>query len=370
MRAMSIEVRATEAGASRYDVRYRDPAGRQRKKSFRTRRDAERYEREQRYELEHSSWMDPTLGRTTFAAVAEMWLADPTKRQATADRDRAVLERHILPVLGECQVARISPEDVQRLVNSWITAGKAPATVVRQHSAVRSVLSHAEGRGMIPKNPALARSPRNPYGIKLPRVDLVERPELSAKDLAKVADELGKPWDTFMWCGAVLGLRWAETAGIVVGAVDLDKGLVDVRQQVDRNRAIVSLKTSGSRRRLGMPVWLNEQFKEVIGARAGAGAGDLVFVDSGGGPIHYSNCRTRTWGPAVRRAGFPALRFHDLRSLAASALIAAGVDVKTAQARLGHSNPQTTLGIYARVMSDRDQAAADAVGELFHPSDP
>ncbi len=61
----------------------------------------------------------------------------------------------------------------------------------------------------------------------------------------------------------------------------------------------------------------------------------------------------------------PGGRFHDLRSLAATAMIAAGVDVKTAQMRLGHSSSRMTLDLYARATSDADRAAADVVGAYF-----
>jgi len=52
--------------------------------------------------------------------------------------------------------------------------------------------------------------------------------------------------------------------------------------------------------------------------------------------------------------------------MAATALVAAGVDVKTAQARLGHSTPTTTLAIYARTTADADRRAADAIGGALH----
>ena len=48
---------------------------------------------------------------------------------------------------------------------------------------------------------------------------------------------------------------------------------------------------------------------------------------------------------------------------------AAGVDVKTAQTRLGHSSPQMTLGIYARATADSDRRAADVVWKMFAPRD-
>jgi integrase len=49
-------------------------------------------------------------------------------------------------------------------------------------------------------------------------------------------------------------------------------------------------------------------------------------------------------------------------------MIAAGVDVKTAQTRLGHSSPQVTLGIYARATAENDRLAADAIGAMVRPA--
>ncbi len=39
-----------------------------------------------------------------------------------------------------------------------------------------------------------------------------------------------------------------------------------------------------------------------------------------------------------------------------------GVDVKTAQARLGHSDPRLTLAIYAQATSEGDRSAAEKLG--------
>ena len=90
-----------------------------------------------------------------------------------------------------------------------------------------------------------------------------------------------------------------------------------------------------------------------------------MFVSAEGQPLHYSNWRRRIWVPACEAAGLSGLRFHDLRSMAATALVASGIDVKTAQARMGHSSPSVTLGIYARATAEGDRAAAEAVGRYF-----
>jgi hypothetical protein len=49
----------------------------------------------------------------------------------------------------------------------------------------------------------------------------------------------------------------------------------------------------------------------------------------------------------------------------ATALVAEGVDVKTPQVRLAHSNPRPTLALYAQSTEAADKAAADALGARF-----
>ena len=141
------------------------------------------------------------------------------------------------------------------------------------------------------------------------------------------------------------------------------------QRQLARSRRLEALKTESSRRRLALPGWLVEELTTLL-ARRGLTAADtdaLVLVNRDGNPLDYAHWRLRTWQPACRAAGLPALRFHDLRSMSGTALVAVGADVKTAQTRLGHSTPSMTLGIYARATADADRRAAEAIGNLFRP---
>jgi integrase len=92
----------------------------------------------------------------------------------------------------------------------------------------------------------------------------------------------------------------------------------------------------------------------------GTQADRLVFTTAADHPWHYTSWRRDIWLPATKEAGLDGLRYHDLRSNAATALVAAGADIKTAQTRLGHANPAMILAIYARA----------TVGETFRPRDP
>jgi integrase len=91
----------------------------------------------------------------------------------------------------------------------------------------------------------------------------------------------------------------------------------------------------------------------------------LVFPAPGGGLWAYGNFRRRIWIPAMRSAGLDGVGFHDLRRTAATSLVLAGVDLKTAGTRLGHSDPRLTLQVYAQATTGADQAAAEAVAEHF-----
>jgi len=44
-------------------------------------------------------------------------------------------------------------------------------------------------------------------------------------------------------------------------------------------------------------------------------------------------------------------------------MVTGGVDVKTAQVRLGHSDPRLTLSVYAQATTDSQLNAAEAINE-------
>jgi integrase len=174
-----------------------------------------------------------------------------------------------------------------------------------------------------------------------------------------------------MWTAGVLGLRWAECAGLRVGHVNVLAGTVTVAEQLGRDGQIGPPKSAAGLRTLSAPVWLLEEIAALLARRNlnGAAGDALLFVSTADAPLHYTNWRRRIWVPACGTAGLAELHFHDLRSLAATVLVVAGVNVKTAQTRLGHSSPQVTLRLYARATSTADREAADKVGQWFRLRD-
>jgi integrase len=144
-----------------------------------------------------------------------------------------------------------------------------------------------------------------------------------------------------------------------VGRVDFLRATVTVAEQITRGHGGSAVtgppKSRAGRRTLAAPEALMTMLAAHLKCR-GLSVADphsRLFVSRDGTDLEYSNFRDRNWLPACRKAGFPGLTFHDLRRLAATTLLAEGVDVKTAQTRLGHASPQITLALYAQANEHR-----------------
>jgi integrase len=359
---MSINRRQTKNGVV-YDVRLRTPDGGQYKRSFRTRKEAETFEARELADRSRGGWVDPRRSTLTFGEWAADWLVrDPSKRPSSLARDESVVRIHLLPTLGKRRLASITPWDVQRLVNAW-TKSSSPRTVRRQFDVVRAIFSAAVDDDRLVRSPC-----RN---IKLPAVEQKNRQVISAAQLGALADEIGADWAPMVHLGAVLGLRWGECAGLRVGRLDFTHRTLFVAEQLTRAKHGVMVagppKSAAGRRTLSVPRPLMELLA-IHMVRRGLSADDAdayLFTMPEGGPLDYAHWRMRYWIPATKAIGLPWLTFHDLRRANATAMVSAGIDLKTAQTRLGHSDPRLTLSVYAQATSAADRDAADRVAAVF-----
>jgi integrase len=167
----------------------------------------------------------------------------------------------------------------------------------------------------------------------------------------------------------VLALRW--------GRVDLDKGVIQVREALEATLAhgirFKTPKSKAGRRDITLPDILidvlREHRKAQLELRLRLGAGrlhdnDLLFADIDGNPILPTAFSTR-WGEFAERIGMPELTFHMLRHTHASQLIDQGVDIVTISRRLGHAKPDITLRVYAHRFQKDDSKAAAAINAIM-----
>lgn len=169
--------------------------------------------------------------------------------------------------------------------------------------------------------------------------------------------------------GEALGLTWDD--------IDFKQGKLTVRRALQRQHGIgqvlVEPKTKLSRRTVylapGSVVALGDHRRAQAQERLIAGplwnsAHDLVFARPDGRPMEGSHL-TRVFQKALRQAGLPKLRIHDLRHTAATQLLERGVHPKVVQEMLGHSSITLTLDTYSHVVPGLHAQVADHMQILF-----
>lgn len=194
-------------------------------------------------------------------------------------------------------------------------------------------------------------------------VELAEREDPIFAVLLRVAAATGARR------GELCALRWSDidfdkgTITIERGVILVDGGLQE-RPTKTHNRRIVSLD-DGTLGRLRAHLEGEQATAAACEARLPSDA--FVFSRRPGGvtPLRPDNC-TSTFDKLTRRAGLVGFSLKDAtRHLAATQLIAAGVDVRTVAGRLGHARASTTLDIYAHWLRARDQQAAKLLGQVL-----
>ena len=116
-----------------------------------------------------------------------------------------------------------------------------------------------------------------------------------------------------------------------------------------------------------LKMWKDVQKSELIKLGIKQNDETPVCCNEKGGFMNLSNFE-RWWREFRTNAGFEGLRFHELRHTQATQLLANGVDLKTAQDRMGHANGAITLNWYAHAVPENDEKAAQLVGEIFKPT--
>ena len=103
--------------------------------------------------------------------------------------------------------------------------------------------------------------------------------------------------------------------------------------------------------------------------RCGTGHAQVIMSNAAGRIIRR-NAFGDSWRAAVKAAGLPVgTRFHDLRHFYASAMIAANLDPKVIQARLGHATVAETMDTYGHLFPDASEQGRGALDAMFAPAD-
>jgi integrase len=344
---------------SRYSVVYRDPGGKQRKRSARTLAEARDLKSALRADIARGEYR--ALSRVTFAEYASEWLESYTGRTSRGVREatlrdyRRVMEKRAIPFFARLRLAEIEPRDVKRYVTSVAAEGLSRNTIRLALAPVRALFATALEEGLIRSNPAT--------GIRLPRQAADEAKEEDSKALTE--EELGQviaasplEWRTFVRFLAETGLRVGEAIALRWSDVDLGRRRVKVSRRFYKGD-FAPPKSRYGKRTVPLSVGLG---KELWLRRGSAGDDALVFPSRHGGVVNASTA-FRAVQAAGKAAGIERVGPHTLRHSCATRLFRNGLNAKQVQLWLGHHSPAFTLATYVHLLAD-DLPEVDFLDEL------
>jgi integrase len=353
----------------RWEVRFTSSNGRSKSLYGKTRQEVQKKHRAALRDLDNG--LDLDAGRQTTEQFLMQWLeksVEPTVRTSTYRHYEQIVRVHIVPSLGRVRLDKLTPLQVQHLLNEKAKAGLAPRTVGHVRAVLRNALNQALRWGLVTRNAAeLSAPPRQP---KSPVKPLTAEQARAFLEFSK-ADRLGPLFaaalSTGMRQGELLGLRWED--------IDFERRTVSVRralQRVDGEPTFVEPKSESSRRMITVPTAALDAFRDQQARQRERRllSGDrwqdweLVFTATNGAPLEQSNV-THRLQKLLNEAGLPRQRFHDLRHACASLLLEAGVPARTIMGMLGHSQISLTLNTYAHLSPTLERDAAEAIDRML-----
>ena len=306
-----------------------------------------------------------------FGDVLDEWLKlhKTTVKASTLVRENSYITNHIKPYFKNMYVDKITLRQCQDFTNKAFAA--APAAYAQIIGIVKSVLDYALRLGMIESNPMLyVIKPRKKIDVSDKHDNFYNKDELK-KFLAAAKDTNLKKYAIFRLL-AYSGMRIGECLALTWHDLDYKNNTIAINKTIARIKdklVIQTPKTKTSNRVISLDVetiqvlkaWQLEQRKQLLKLGINSMNKHQLIFSNRENKYIYSDMIRKVIKTIAKKAGIHPITTHGFRHTHATLLFASGMDIKQVQARLGHSNVQTTLNIYTHAIQDKQ----DKIGDEF-----
>lgn len=285
---------------------------------------------------------------------------------ATLNRYRSYASRDINPRFGSLPITAVTEDTigrwVQEIASEKITVRKvqktpSAKTIQNKHGFLSGALQAAVKKGLIAANPCEDR--------RLPEGQSQEMVWLTPGEFQLIHDCLPKQWQPLAFWLVSTGMRFSEATALTPADIDVTKMTCRINK---------AWKYSGNYRSEIGPPKTKHSNRTITLSQAALDVIDLsqpewLFTNGAGNPVKAQEFFNNGWKPAREKAQALGLtktpRVHDLRHTHASWLINANTPLPVVQARLGHQNISTTIGMYYHVDQRAEQQAAATIQSIL-----
>jgi integrase len=314
-------------------------------------------------------------GRHALSSLLDEWLANlerAGRSRSTVETYRLIADKHLIPVFGDVPVAQVTGRDIDAYYSAKTEEGLSARTI-RLHGAIlSSAFTQAVKWEYLASNPVARATPP-----KKPTVTRVTPEVQQVRKLIDAADG-DRELATAVILAAITGARRGELCGLQWGDIDWESTpptLTIRRSRVPVAGGDVTKTTKTDKERvialdpLGVEVlkrYWEATLELATEAELEKDLGTprqpwLLSRDLGFSPLN-----ARWLGNSIKALGEEtgvAVTTHAFRRFAATQMVGAGVDVRTAAGRLGHA-PDMLLRTYAAFIPSKDLEAASGLAKL------
>ena len=305
-------------------------------------------------------------------------------KSTTVVRYESILKWHIMPYpFSKIKVKDITILNLQNFINLLADDEKTSINTVKNTLIlIKNFLDYTIVLGIYPNNPA-------DY-VKVPKKEKVENTGkyriFSADEQKLIINnlDLEDPVEQMLYIDFFTGLRRNEIRGL--RWKNYSDGTLTIAQQLVRSynfekdgsktlnkNSPQDLKTESSFRTIVLPkvadnliqkIKINSYEKHL---RLGVPFTDdaFIFSDALLKPLEEKRANRRLQA-ICRKLGIEPRPLHSIRHSYATRLFEAGVDIKTVQKLMGHSDYKTTLNIYVHVMDEEKEKAAAVLDAMYN----
>ncbi|WP_034551658.1 site-specific integrase [Carnobacterium funditum] len=298
----------------------------------------------------------------TFEEVYQLWLDSAYKntvRESTFVKTKELFINHILPAFGSHKVDKITVKFCQTTVNDW---SKRLTKYGSLKNYVSRVLEYAMNIGMVEFNPMQRiTTPRRKEDFNKTKVDNFYTKDELQLFLECAKKELYGRWYTFFRLLAFSGMRKGEALALLWSDIDFKNNTVSISKALTRgeNKKLIVQppKTKTSVRVLLLDnvtmnvlrEWKSQQATDYLKLGFNTNHSKQPMFTTKNNDYIQSTDTTNQINKVIKAYDLKKITTHGIRHTSCVLLFEAGASIKEVQERLGHSDVQTTLNIYAHI---------------------
>lgn len=339
------------------------------KRGFKTKKDAQNALIEAEHALlKNGTFSEPS--KMLYKDYLSNWLDDKKIliKESTFKTYSWLINKYIIPYLGDIEISKINPIDIQKFYNELINKDLLSRENVQKiHSLINDSLNKAERWELVKRNVASLVDRPKAFKSELKVWDIEEvKSFLTVAQSSRYYIAFLLALTTGMRQGEILALRWKD--------IDFNNNTLAVKQTLSHtgNKLIPGAKTKSGLRSITLPIEtvhaLNKHKKMIQYEKRIAEIlyedYDLIVCTNVGTPCSPRNL-LRSFYSLIEKSKVSRIRFHDLRHTHATLLLKEGVHPKIVAERLGHSNVRVTLDTYSHVLPSMQLESANKINNLI-----